>query len=56
MLSKEDNRLLTEAAPDTPGGKLLRSFWQPVALSEEIRPERPVLTVQVMPTGYSARV
>ena len=36
MLSAEDNRLLTESGPGTPMGELLRRFWLPVVLSEEI--------------------
>lgn len=39
MLSKEQNELLTRTGPGTPGGELLRRYWQPVGLSEEI-PER----------------
>ena len=35
MLSKEENDLLTQVGPGTPCGKLLRSYWQPAALSEE---------------------
>lgn len=27
---------LTETGPDTPGGKLLRQFWHPVALSQDV--------------------
>jgi phenylpropionate dioxygenase-like ring-hydroxylating dioxygenase large terminal subunit len=38
MLTKEQNELLTHTGPGTPGGDLLRRFWQPVALSEEIPP------------------
>ena len=33
METKEDLRLLSQTAPDTPMGKLLRTFWQPVAIS-----------------------
>jgi 5,5'-dehydrodivanillate O-demethylase oxygenase subunit len=29
-------KLLTETGPDTPMGKLLRRFWHPIALSEEV--------------------
>jgi phthalate 4,5-dioxygenase oxygenase subunit len=36
MLSKENNALLTLTGPGTPGGALLRRYWQPVGLSEEI--------------------
>lgn len=36
MLTKEENDLLTQTDAGTPGGILLRSFWQPAALSEEL--------------------
>lgn len=36
MISAEDNRRLTESGPGTPGGRLLRSYWQPAALTEEL--------------------
>ncbi|HLH22988.1 MAG TPA: Rieske 2Fe-2S domain-containing protein [Chloroflexota bacterium] len=44
MLSKEDNELLTRTGPGTPMGQLLRRYWLPALLSEEL-PEpdgRPV--------------
>ncbi|HZS00032.1 MAG TPA: Rieske 2Fe-2S domain-containing protein [Chloroflexota bacterium] len=44
MLSKEDNELLTRTGPGTPMGALLRRYWLPALLSEEL-PEpdgRPV--------------
>src|ERR687885_337911 len=31
-----DNELLTQTGPGTPGGALLRRYWQPVALAEEL--------------------
>ena len=36
MLSREENDLLTQTGPGTPGGELLRRYWQPVALAEEL--------------------
>ncbi len=36
MLSKEDNELLTRTNSDTPMGRLMRSYWIPALLSEEI--------------------
>src|SRR5437868_6882132 len=36
MLTQEQNDLLTQTGPGTPGGDLLRRYWQPVALSEEL--------------------
>jgi len=45
MLTTEDNTRITLTGPGTPCGDLLRSFWQPVALVEElpdVRPSKPV--------------
>ena len=41
---REENELLTRTGPGTPCGELMRRYWQPVALSEEL-PEgsRPLL-------------
>ena len=39
MLSKADNEFLTRSGKDTPMGELLRRFWMPALLSEEL-PER----------------
>ena len=36
MLSKPQNELVTQTDAGTPGGKLLRSYWQPVATDEEM--------------------
>ena len=36
MLTQEDNRFLTESGAGTPMGALLRRFWLPVLLSEEL--------------------
>ena len=36
MLSAELNKELTETGPGTPCGDLLRHYWQPAALSEEL--------------------
>src|SRR5919109_5296208 len=36
MLSKEDNELITRTGPGTPCGELMRRYWQPAALAEEL--------------------
>jgi phenylpropionate dioxygenase-like ring-hydroxylating dioxygenase large terminal subunit len=36
MLTAEQNALITRTAPATPGGDLLRRYWQPVALRAEL--------------------
>src|SRR5581483_7023702 len=36
MLSEEDNRLLTRVGPGTPMGTMLRTYWLPALLSDEL--------------------
>ncbi len=36
MLTREENELLTQTGPGTPMGKLLRRYWVPALLSEEL--------------------
>ena len=36
MLTKEQNDLLTQIGLGTPGGALMRRYWQPIALAEEL--------------------
>jgi phthalate 4,5-dioxygenase len=36
VASREENELMTRTGPGTPAGELLRRYWQPVALSEEL--------------------
>ncbi len=47
MLSREENEYLTRTGPGTPCGELMRRYWQPVALSEELESEAP-LKVKVL--------
>ena len=42
MLSKEENDLLTLTGPGTPCGDLMRRYWQPAALSEELSSGAPL--------------
>ncbi len=36
MLSKAQNDLITQTGPGTPMGRFLRSYWQPIATSEDM--------------------
>ena len=47
MISKEQNELMTRIGPGTPAGKLLRRYWQPVALADEMKGHRPVKAVRL---------
>jgi phthalate 4,5-dioxygenase len=42
MLTREQNELVTSTNAGTPGGDLMRRFWQPVALAEELSAGAPV--------------
>ena len=44
MLNKEQNALITLTDAGTPGGELMRRYWQPVALSEELSADTPLPT------------
>ena len=48
MVSAEENRLLTESGQGTPGGDVLRRYWQPAALTEELDSDRPVVPVRLL--------
>ena len=48
MVSAEQNERLTRVGPGTPGGALLRRYWQPAALVEELEGERPVVPVRLL--------
>jgi phenylpropionate dioxygenase-like ring-hydroxylating dioxygenase large terminal subunit len=48
MISAEQNELMTRIGPDMPAGKLLRRYWQPVALTDEFQnTNRPVKAVRL---------
>ena len=54
-MKAEHNELLTRIGPGTPCGKLLRQYWQPVALLEEFDPaldarmaDRPLKAVRLL--------
>ena len=47
MLTKEENDLLTATGPGTPCGNLLRSYWQPAALSEDLPPGGPPIPLRL---------
>lgn len=48
MLSAEHNALLTQAGPGTQLGALMRQYWQPAALVEELAGPRPVRRVRLL--------
>jgi 5,5'-dehydrodivanillate O-demethylase oxygenase subunit len=48
VLTKEDNELLTQVGPGTPGGELLRRYWMPIAIAAELTPEQPTKLVRLL--------
>jgi phenylpropionate dioxygenase-like ring-hydroxylating dioxygenase large terminal subunit len=49
MLAAADNEMLTRTGPGTPMGEFFRRFWQPVALSRELRErEGPPIRVSIL--------
>ncbi len=48
MISAEQNDFMTRVGQGTPAGSLLRRYWQPVALAEELSGPRPMKPVQLM--------
>src|SRR5437870_3176113 len=49
MLSKQDNALITQTSAGTPMGELMRRYWVPALLSEEVpAPDCPPVQVRVM--------
>ena len=48
-LSKEDNELLTRVGPGTPMGDLIRRFWVPILLGDELpEPDAPPIRVKCL--------
>ena len=47
-MNKEENELLTQTDRGTPCGELMRRYWQPVALSEELPAGGAPLAVRIL--------
>lgn len=47
MITAEQNQLLTQTGPDTPGGKFLRMYWWPIAAGVDLEKE-PVQPVRLL--------
>jgi len=48
MMSQEQNDLITRTGPADPAGKLMRKYWQPTALADELAGPRPVKAVKLL--------
>lgn len=48
MMSAEQNERITRIGPKTPAGALMRRYWQPAALVEELDDARPVRPIRLL--------
>jgi phenylpropionate dioxygenase-like ring-hydroxylating dioxygenase large terminal subunit len=48
MTTKEENLLLTRTGPGTPGGELMRRYWHPIALSDELPLDSAPLPITIL--------
>ena len=48
MLSQEQNELVTQTGPASAAGAVLRRYWQPALLSEQLDGDRPVSVVRLL--------
>ncbi|MCG6206724.1 aromatic ring-hydroxylating dioxygenase subunit alpha [Rhodopseudomonas sp. HC1] len=48
MMSQEQNDLITRVGPAAPCGKLMRAYWQPAALVDELEGDRPIRPVRLL--------
>jgi phthalate 4,5-dioxygenase len=48
MLTQEENRLITLTGSGTPGGALMRCYWHPIALADELPPGGAPMPVKIL--------
>ena len=48
MMSQEANDLITRTGPKDACGKLMRMYWQPAALVDELQGPRPVKAIKLL--------
>ena len=48
MVTQEENLMLTQTGPGTPGGELLRRYWHPFAIASELTDENPTKFVRIL--------
>ena len=54
LLSREQNELITRVGPGTPMGTVLRAYWLPVLLSEEVQADGDPLRVRLLGEDLTA--
>jgi phthalate 4,5-dioxygenase len=48
MMGQEHNDLITRAGPGRPAGTLMRRYWQPAALVDELAGNRPIKPIRLL--------
>ncbi|HEY2990244.1 MAG TPA: Rieske 2Fe-2S domain-containing protein [Candidatus Binatia bacterium] len=48
MLTREENEILTRVGRGTPAGELLRRYWLPISVAQEITEDKPTKFVRVL--------
>jgi 5,5'-dehydrodivanillate O-demethylase len=48
MLNAEENDLLTRIGPGTPAGEVLRRYWHPISLAQDLSDENPTKFVRIL--------
>jgi len=48
MLSTQENELISQVGPGTPGGNLMRAYWLPMATSDELVADGPQVRVRIL--------
>lgn len=48
MLTREENEMLTRVGPGTPAGELLRRYWLPVSVAQELTEQSPTKFIRVL--------
>ncbi|HLN09852.1 MAG TPA: aromatic ring-hydroxylating dioxygenase subunit alpha [Xanthobacteraceae bacterium] len=52
MMSREQNDLITRIGPNDPAGTLMRHYWQPAALVDELDGSRPIVPVRLLGENF----
>lgn len=47
-LTTEENEYLTRVGPGTPAGELLRCYWYPIAVAQELTDENPTMFIRLL--------
>ncbi len=48
MLTREENEMLTRVGPGAPAGELLRRYWHPISVAQELTEDNPTKFVRVL--------